>query len=220
MSAERQISSNYTKQGVVSLKILRSYLHQIGGNSLKRGRSGVARDARGSGRMSANLQAILAYSGATAVVLLAVFHAVLLWERLWDLSIFRPDVALRWGSAGALLGGALWLRSRGVSLLRGRNAGVFWMLVLLLHFIEPSAFTGNLVAPHEQPGNTALVLILPAFVGVCIGLILRVHRRRQPGNALISREPVTVYRRWLRPVRRRMPAGHSSRLYSRPPPVR
>ena len=67
-----------------------------------------------------------------AVVLL---HAILLWHRLGDRSIVRPEVAIRWIAAAAVLGAAVLLRRAS----RGPRAWVvFWLVVALIHLAGPA----------------------------------------------------------------------------------
>lgn len=70
---------------------------------------------------------------AAALVLL---HAILLWQRLDDRSIVRPEVAMRWIMAAAIGGAALLLR-RVSSTPRGWV--VLWLTVALLHLAGPAS---------------------------------------------------------------------------------
>lgn len=114
-------------------------------------------------------------SAALALLILGGFHAILLWQRLLDLSLFRPVPAIRWLATAAMLVGLYRLHRRGVSLIRGRHALVFWLLVLLLH----ASFWGPLADPstgYEGWTGTGLLLGLPAFT-VVLGLLTRAIRR-------------------------------------------
>jgi len=69
---------------------------------------------------------------------IAGFHVVLLVRRLAQGDV-DPAALFRWSGAFLLLGAALWLRRHRVPLLWGRQALVFWLLVLLLHAGAPAS---------------------------------------------------------------------------------
>jgi hypothetical protein len=97
--------------------------------------------------------------GLTAVALLVVLHASILWDRVAQGRLSDPGVALRWLAAAALTVALLVLRRRGVSLFWGRRALVFWLLVLLLHAgasVPPDP--GERLAPEQ------LLFVVPAAV--------------------------------------------------------
>lgn len=106
----------------------------------------------------------LAFAG---IAVLVVLHAALLWDRVVQGRLSDPDVALRWLGGAALTLALLGLRRLGVPLLWGRQALVFWLLVLLLH-------VG--VAVPEDPGLPAtpmrLLFVLPASVAPVSLLLL------------------------------------------------
>ncbi|MCZ7651501.1 MAG: hypothetical protein M5U13_10235 [Thermoanaerobaculia bacterium] len=81
---------------------------------------------------------------------LVLLHLGLLWSRLEDLSLWRPEVALRWLGALLLVGAGALHHRRGHSLLRGRGALAFWILVLLLHAGSTPA-TGRPLPLSEHP---------------------------------------------------------------------
>lgn len=64
---------------------------------------------------------------------LALFHSQLLWQRIADLTLFEPLVALRWSAAVLLAAGFAYLHRAGVSVLWGHKALILWLLVLLCH---------------------------------------------------------------------------------------
>jgi hypothetical protein len=112
---------------------------------------------------------LLSASAALLISLLFAFHALLLWQRVLDLSLFKPVPAIRWLATAALLIGLYRLRRRGVSLLRGRKAVVLWLLVLLLLV----SFWGPLPAAtstFEGWAGSGLLLALPA-ISIVLGLI-------------------------------------------------
>src|SRR5512142_695866 len=71
--------------------------------------------------------------GLVAVVSLVLLHVSILWARVTQGRLAEPVIALRWGAAFVLLFALVALRRRGVPLLWGRRALVFWLLVLVLH---------------------------------------------------------------------------------------
>lgn len=100
--------------------------------------------------------------GLASVGFLIAYHAVLLWERLADSTLFEPIPAIRWLATVALIALLVRLHRKGVSLLRGRGALVLWLLVLLLH----ASFWGPLADPTmscEEWGGPGLLLALPAL---------------------------------------------------------
>jgi len=112
---------------------------------------------------------LVSLSATLLTALLIAFHAVLLWQRVLDLSLFKPVPAIRWLATAALLIGLYRLRRRGVYLLRGRTAIVLWLLVLLLHV----SFWGPLPAATstcEGWAGTGLLLALPA-ISIILGNI-------------------------------------------------
>lgn len=129
-----------------------------------------------------------------AVLGLIAFHAWLFWDQLLAGRLLDPQVALRWGIAGLLTGGLLWLRRLNVSLLHGRKALTFWLLVVLLHCWSANAPGSALDAPlgDQVPDGTALY-VLPVTAGplaVGFGLLLLtflVRRQTAPvlGDCLV-----------------------------------
>lgn len=107
--------------------------------------------------------------GLASVGFLIAFHAILLWERLADSTLFEPVPAIRWLATVALIALLFRLHRRGVSLLQGRGALVLWLLVLLLHV----SFWGPLADPTiscEGWGGPGLLLALPALTIILGGV--------------------------------------------------
>ena len=131
-------------------------------------------------------------------VLIAGFHAGLLGRRLAQAEM-DSAVLLRWGAAFLLVAAALWLRRRGVSLLWGRQALVFWVLVLLLH--------AGAAASTASP----VWLMVPGFA---LGMVLVARRGRRFARAASSPGVTTK----VTPILRReiLLAGP---LSPRPPPT-
>lgn len=94
------------------------------------------------------------------VAALVLLHAVLLWQRLDDRSIARPEVAMRWIVAAAIGGVALLLRRVATG---SRIWIVFWLTVALLHLAGPAG------AVLTQAVLTATPLLL-IFVAIAIGV--------------------------------------------------
>ena len=107
------------------------------------------------------------------VAALVLLHAVMLWQRLDDRSIARPEVAIRWIAAAAIAGAALLLRRVAAG---SRGWVVFWLTVALLHLAGPAG------AILTQAVLTAAPLLL-MFVAAAIGVAC--------GNASFSRTPTS-----------------------------
>ena len=102
---------------------------------------------------------------ALAIAGLAAFHAALLAGRLADASIAHPEVLVQWVGALLLGVGAWALRRQGASLISGRGALVFWLLVLLSWLLKALLFAFWIVVvwralrAHERiPRNLAATL--------------------------------------------------------------
>ena len=150
--------------------------------------------------------------GVAAVVGLAAFHLLLLWERVVSLTLLEPMVAVRWAASRALLGALVRLRRAGVPVLWGRRAAVLWLLVLLLHLAVPGPQA--LVAGAS---GTQLLLILPLGGAVVAALTLALDlcgraaaAPAQPGRPLGERRPCPPLP---------LLAGFPASLFSRPPPA-
>jgi len=64
---------------------------------------------------------------------LLCLHIHLLWQRITNLTLFEPLVAVRWGTAVLTITALVRLRHIGVPLFRGRAAMILWLVILLLH---------------------------------------------------------------------------------------
>lgn len=113
--------------------------------------------------------------GLASVALLVAFHAVLFWERLADSTLFQPVPAIRWLATVALFVALYKLHRHGISMLHGRGALVFWLLVLLLHvsFWGPVTEATSTCEGWSGPG---LLLALPALT-IILGAIFPQLRR-------------------------------------------
>ncbi len=124
--------------------------------------------------------------GWIATIALVGFHAWLFAGRLRDASLTQPEVQLRWALAAALLGLALFFRRRGLSLLRGRPAIVFWLLALLLHLgpvplpATLGPVTGLLVALPWALAAPLVALLGRRFARSMAPQYRRSHRREAP----------------------------------------
>lgn len=110
----------------------------------------------------------MGWFAAVAVMALAALHGELLLRRLADNSIAEPLVLLRWlGGLGLLIAARIWRRTTGRSVLTGRSALVFALLVALLHAGLPAA---------PQPANTSVALpgeiLALGLVGVLLAAAL------------------------------------------------
>ncbi len=106
---------------------------------------------------------------------LVLFHLLLLWQRVLDQTLFEPVPALRWLATLVVVLALYRLHRRGLSLVRGRGALVFWLLVLLLH----ASFWGPLAEAQTRDDSLsgqALLLALPA-IGVSLGMVWSAMRR-------------------------------------------
>lgn len=141
---------------------------------------------------------------ALAVAALVVLHLWVLWKRLLDGGLLEAEVAIRWLGAVGLGVCALWLQRRGVSLVRGRPAAVFWLAVVVLHAGAPAPLTGAGALAHQLPPELLVVFSIP------FGLRWLARRFGTPVrvSALPPRRLVTV------PVL----AGHYPPALRRPPP--
>jgi hypothetical protein len=162
--------------------------------------------------LAPRLKALVSVVGVAAVASLVLLHLSILWDRVANGRLGEPDVAVRWLAAVVLVGALLALRRRGVSLLWGRRALVFWLLVLLLH--------AGATVPHDPAARVApeqILFVVPAAVApACLALVLVVTQLAAaavPGPRL-AWLPQGAARR--APARRR---GFCLALASRPPPA-
>lgn len=162
------------------------------------------RSRRGAVRHRLSLQL-----GALLTAVLVVFHAVLFWERVRDLSIFEPLVLLQWLLAILLIVAMRHLHNRQVSLLRGRQALAFWLLILLLHLmaVPPAA--------EWAEEHSGLLLALPVSY-----LLLALARRTLKLLPRSAPRPTSrvIWQRRRRPSRAPTDTGHPFRVFPRPPP--
>ena len=116
-------------------------------------------------RRSKPRRVLAVITGSALVALVALYHALLLWQRVADLTLLEPAVAARWLATLILLMVLFRLHHRGVPLIWGRKALVFWLLVLLLHV----SFYGSLAEDEDASFDiqrAGLMLALPATVVV------------------------------------------------------
>lgn len=137
--------------------------------------------------------------GAFTIAALVVFHGVLLAGRFADATLAHPEVLAQWFAGLLLLLGAYGLRRQGSSLLSGRGALVFWLLVLLLHVGFGSGLT---LAGDESSGARELLLLLPFAV-------FSVHSAA-PGHP--GRARARAFARALAPLARFLQPPPSARL--------
>jgi len=97
-----------------------------------------------------------------AAAILVAYHLVLLWQRLADLSLLQPAVALRWIVTVALLIGLRRMHAAGLPLIWGRRALAFWLFVLLLHVSFLGPLSEGATAGGDWGTSAGLELVLPA----------------------------------------------------------
>lgn len=118
---------------------------------------------------------------------LAAFHVWIFFDQLWTGAIADPGLVLRWLGAAALVGGLLFLRRQGESLLRSRKAVAIWVLAALLH---GPALANRFEAPGA-PAIPEVILTLSQTLMVVgltgVGLLLAARSRRR--HALV---PVAI----------------------------
>lgn len=113
---------------------------------------------------------------------LVVFHGALLAGRFADASIAHPEVIAQWVAAVLLGVGAVALRRQGRSLVSGRSALVFWLLVLLLHV----GFGSGIALTGKEIGSSRELLLLLPFAA----FTLSAAARRADG--LVRRRDLTL----------------------------
>ena len=143
---------------------------------------------------------------------LVAFHAVLFVRRLRDLSIFEPSVALRWSGTLLLIALLAAFVRRGTSLVRGRSALAFWLLVLLLHTIPtPAALDG--ATPADVLVAVPASSLLAATLAVALLLTALLVRSATVTAARVA------WRRRGRIGPNEVDSGYCSLLFARPPPA-
>ena len=122
-----------------------------------------------------------------AIAAVVLLHAFLLWQRLGDWSIARPEVAIRWMAGAAIAFAALLLRRS-----RSRSPHVwivFWLIVALLHLAGPA----GAVLTQAVVATTPLLLLLVAVtMSVTCGdvplLFVRISRANCAGVTACIRD--------------------------------
>ena len=160
---------------------------------------------RGGGLIGA-WRRLVGIGGFLLAAVVTVFHGRLLWQRLIDGSLLQPIVVARWALSALLVVALLRLWSKGLPILRGRRAGVVWMVVVLLHAFAPGGSLPAVgpVADGMLPAALALLTFLAiGLVGARaadVGATRRATPRSQP-------RPGRSFAGWYRV------------LFSRPPPA-
>ena len=151
--------------------------------------------------------------GAATIVGLVLFHLWLFVDRLKDLSILQPAVAAQWIATLLLLASLAYLRQRGVSLLKGRSALAFWLLVLVLHLMP-----GGTAAPAIET-NYELLLELPTtWLGITIAIWLAVLLAVLLASLVVG-QPNSGWRPGSRSQRTARQLGLGKLFRIRPPPL-
>lgn len=143
------------------------------------------------------MRALVSGLALASIATLVLLHVAVLWDRVAEGRLSDPVVALRWLAGAVLTLALLALRRRGVPLLWGRRALVFWLLVLLLH-----AGAAAPEGPGLRPDPVRLLFVVPASVapiGLLLVLLVPVLVRRSmagpaPARARRSRGAVAALR--------------------------
>ena len=161
---------------------------------------------RGTGPSIRGRRRLIGVGGFALTAAITVFHGGLLWQRLSDGSLLEPTVVARWAVSVVLILALLQLWRQGLPLLRGRRAGVLWLIVALLHVLTPGA-----PAPAVEQLADGM---LPAGLALLACLTLCLVAPSGDGS-LSPRRPVRRRRR----ASRLAGTGWYRVLFSRPPPV-
>jgi hypothetical protein len=140
--------------------------------------SGLRAILRSRSRVARSARAIARWSGVAAGLALGLFHVALFRDRLVGGDLFDPAIALRWLAAVALVAALIVLRRQGLPLLRGRNASIVWLLVVLLH----DSARALPVAPVDAASGTdaSLIFVLPSTLAVVgLGIVCATIARRR-----------------------------------------
>lgn len=111
--------------------------------------------------------ASLAVAAVVGAVL--VQHALFLEQRIADGSLSDPWVLGRWVVGLVLTGAMLALRRAGLSLVRGRQAAIFWLAVVVFHFVVAAAPSGLGASPAALLPGTSPVLAFALVCAVSLG---------------------------------------------------
>ena len=156
---------------------------------------------------------------AAPVAFLLYLHIRIFTERLLDLTILEPVVAVKWLASLLILAVLLKFRRAGNPLLKGRKALVVWMLVLLLH-VQISAPIGSDVGTKFDPQQSMLLtFLLPALISTAVSLALSFGRFSRIARRLRSQRSAAILLRRRLPPKSRLLAGFSLAILSRPPPA-
>ena len=150
---------------------------------------------------------------------LVAFHAALLAGRFADASIAHPEVLAQWVAAVLLGMGAVALRRKGSSLLSGRSALIFWLLLLLLHV----GFGTGIAHTGEEIGSSRDLLLLLPFATFTLAAATSTSPRSGSRSRLWELPHELVANRLRFPLLAPCPAASSagtgpSRFSPRPPP--
>ncbi len=161
--------------------------------------------------LTPRLRSFVSALGLVAVASLVLLHVSILWARVTQGQLGEPIIAVRWAAALVLLLALVALRRRGVPLLWGRRALVFWLLVLVLHAgmgIPQDA--RHPIAPEQ------LLFVVPAAVGTASVLLVLLVTQLAAGELAGPAEALALAAAGGLPVRR---TGFRLALASRPPPA-
>lgn len=144
-------------------------------------------------RRTALVQAVM----ALALLWVVAVHAILLWERISDGSIARPEVASRWLAAAGIVVALALIRRWRATLRFGRASVVaLWIIAALLHAAVPlddrAIETANEWTALAQNLAAAFTAIL------ALATVTRRFRTTQPHSHL--QDTLTLLRPLLTPA--------------------
>lgn len=125
---------------------------------------------------------------AAAAILLAAFHAWLLFDQVWDGRLTDPAVMARWVMAG----GVAWFLThqwrRGAPLFWGRKAVAVWLLGALLHgpaVAERLGAPSGVALPEVVATLTQVTLGVTVITAIVLLLGFLVPRRRRGFDVVV-----------------------------------
>jgi hypothetical protein len=195
------------------------------------GASPAIRRPRPGRTTTPDARAILSSLSRPAVLILALFHGWLFWNRMVDGRFLEPAVAFRWIAGALILAGFLALRRLGASSKpgsggiaesancgsTGRKSLVLWLFVVLLHCQAIGASPGAGFDPALVPGTVAALSANLAFfsTATALGFALLARPRRGGAARLLAFRGVAV----RAPAPAAPAAGFLPQVSSRPPPA-
>ncbi len=119
--------------------------------------------------------------------------------------------------AGAIFALGAWLRWQGVNLFRGRQAVVFWMLVLLLHFAGTTPLPESVVSGLDFAREASFHWLIPtSAVGFLAYAAIRAAGRVRSSRYIPG--PGLAYAALHLAIAPPRNERHAWQRFSRPPP--